>query len=100
MSKREKGPLDVAIRAIHFYIAEEPGLDRDRANRAKSKLQRLSNLEAAIRVLEAAGKIKNPNATFCGFETICDIAKVHRQNQFAEEIRNILRVLPDDKEKP
>jgi len=96
MTKREKGPFDVAIRAIHFYIAEEPGLDRDRANRAKSKLQRLSNLEAAIRVLEAAGKVDKAEA----LEALQDARRGLSHDRLdMESIVALIESLPDEEEK-
>ena len=98
MSKK-KGPFDEAIQAIRFYIAEEPELDRDRKNRAKVKLQRLDKFDAAIRVLEAVGKMKDPRATKLAFLTIIDEARIDEENQFVCDIRGLLEALPSEREK-
>jgi len=60
---------------------------------------RLRGKEAAIRVLEAAGKIKDPRATELAFLTIVDEARVDEKNQFVCEIRTLIESLPEKEEK-
>jgi len=87
----EKGPFEAAIEELKQSQYIQSGLWMEEHNPTE--------YDSAIRVLEAAGKMKDPRATKLAFLTIIDEARIDEENQFVCDIRALLEALPGKEKK-
>jgi len=93
----EKGLFDAAIAVLKTELDCSPEEEDEAYNfiHSLTYAQYDEGVRAGLRVLEAAGKVKDPRATKLAFLTIIDEARIDEENQFVCDIRALLEALPE-----